>query len=83
MITNEKRATNFTESVFCGYMLGSLLDKGPRKFSWSTGSANPFTKQHVDLIIEKFSKKGINAVVKTRGRIKSYPSTSLTLEFSK
>lgn len=82
MISNEERSNNFVSSVIAGYHLNDILEEGPRKFGFHTGPNHPFTEEHVTLIVEGFDKNGIEAVIKSRGT-KRYPSTSLTLEFSK
>jgi len=81
MITDQERAKNFVESVYVG--LDELLKEGPRKFGFQTGPNHPNTERMVELVVEGFADKGITAVVKSNRRVKTYPSTSLTLEFSK
>jgi len=83
MISDEERANNFADSVYVGYHLSTILDDGPRKFGFNTGPNHPFNQHQAELIIEKFDVKGIVATIKSNRKVKVFPSTSLTLEFSK
>ena len=76
----ETHTTKFVDSTIEGYELRILA--APRTHGFFTSQKRRFTKEWAEIVVDKFKERGIIAEVKSNRKVKLYPSSNITFQFS-